>query len=182
VTAQAIATEAGIYKSGDMVLDGEEIDRLNDEKLAEKIPDVSVFSRVTPKHKLRIIQAYRSSGLVVAMTGDGVNDALSLSAADIGIGMGKIGTDVAKEASDVILLDDNFGNIVHGVEEGRNIFATIKKVILYLFSTSTGEMFTIAGALFIGIPLPILPAALLIPRSRQDEDRSPPLVPFVFYS
>ncbi|OGI21595.1 MAG: hypothetical protein A3J06_00985 [Candidatus Moranbacteria bacterium RIFCSPLOWO2_02_FULL_48_19] len=161
VTAQAIATEAGIYKSGDMVLDGEEIDRLNDEKLAEKIPDVSVFSRVTPKHKLRIIQAYRSSGLVVAMTGDGVNDALSLSAADIGIGMGKIGTDVAKEASDVILLDDNFGNIVHGVEEGRNIFATIKKVILYLFSTSLGEVFVLLGALLIGFPLPILAAQIL---------------------
>ncbi|MDO8565849.1 MAG: HAD-IC family P-type ATPase [Candidatus Moranbacteria bacterium] len=161
VTARAIATESGIYNGGDMVLDGEEIDRLSDGELAEKIPDVSVFSRVTPKHKLRIIQAYRSSGLVVAMTGDGVNDALSLSAADIGIGMGKIGTDVAKEASDIILLDDNFGSIVHGVEEGRNIFATIKKVILYLFSTSLGEVFVLLGALLIGFPLPILAAQIL---------------------
>ncbi len=161
VTARAIAFEAGIYKEGDRVLDGKEIDILSDEELVEKIIGVSVFSRVTPKHKLRIIQSYRSSGLVVAMTGDGVNDALSLSAADIGIGMGKIGTDVAKEASDVILLDDNFGNIVHGVEEGRNIFATIKKVILYLFSTSLGEVFVLLGALLIGFPLPILAAQIL---------------------
>ena len=161
VTARAIALEAGIYKEGDSVLDGKEIDLLGDEELGARITSASVFSRVTPRHKLRIIQAYRSSGLVVAMTGDGVNDALSLSAADIGIGMGKIGTDVAKEASDVILLDDNFGNIVHGVEEGRNIFATIKKVILYLFSTSLGEVFVLLGALIIGWPLPILAAQIL---------------------
>ena len=161
VTARAIALEAGIYKEGDRVLDGKEIDFLSDEALKERIMDVSVFSRVTPKHKLRIIQSYQSRGFVVAMTGDGVNDALSLSAADIGIGMGKIGTDVAKEASDVILLDDNFGSIVHGVEEGRNIFATIKRVILYLFSTSLGEVFVLLGALLIGWPLPILAAQIL---------------------
>ena len=160
-TARAIASEAGIFKVGDAVLGGEEIDRLSDEELAARIVGVSVFSRVTPKHKLRIIQAYRVGGLVVAMTGDGVNDALSLSAADIGIGMGRIGTEVAKEASDVILLDDNFGNIVHGVEEGRTIFTTIKKVILYLFSTSLGEVFVLLGALLIGFPLPILAAQIL---------------------
>lgn len=161
VTAKAIASEANIYKNGDSVLDGEEIDGLNDKELAEKIQGVSVFARVTPKHKLKIIQAYRSSGLVVAMTGDGVNDTLSLSAADIGIGMGKIGTDVAKEASDVVLLDDNFGNITHGVEEGRNIFATIKKVILYLFSANLGEILALFGALIIGLPLPVLAAQIL---------------------
>lgn len=160
-TARAIASEAGIYKDGDRVLDGGEIDGLSDVELSEAIREASVFSRVTPKHKLRIIQAYRAGGSVVAMTGDGVNDALSLSAADIGIGMGKIGTDVAKEASDVILLDDNFGSIVHGVEEGRNILASIKKVILYLFSTSLGEVLLFVGALVVGFPLPILAVQIL---------------------
>lgn len=161
ITAKAIAREAGIYKDGNRVLDGSEIDAMPDEELSKAIGGVSVFSRVTPKHKLRIVRAYRSSGLVVAMTGDGVNDALSLSAADVGIGMGKIGTDVAKEASDVILLDDNFGAIVHGVEEGRNILSAIKKVILYLFSTSLGEVLVLLLALIIGLPLPILAAQIL---------------------
>lgn len=160
-TARSIAMEAGIYKEGDAVLDGTEIDTLSESDLSARIADVSVFSRVTPKHKLKIIQAYRSGGLVVAMTGDGVNDALSLSAADIGIGMGKIGTEVAKEASDIILLDDNFANIVYGVEEGRAIFASIKKVILYLFSTSLGEVFVLFGALLVGMPIPILAAQIL---------------------
>lgn len=161
VTARAIATKAGIYQEGDSVLDGSEIRDLNDAQLARRVPGVSVFSRVTPEHKLRIIQAYRAEGTVVAMTGDGVNDALSLSAADIGIGMGKIGTDVAKEASDLILLDDNFSNIVHGVEEGRNIFTSIKRVILYLFSTSLGEVLTLLAALSLGLPLPLLAAQIL---------------------
>ncbi len=161
LTAQAIALEAGIYTEGDGVLDGSEIDTMSDAELSKAIAGVSVFSRVTPKHKLRIIEAYRSGGLVVAMTGDGVNDALSLSAADIGIGMGKIGTDVAKEASDVLLLDDNFGSIAHGVEEGRSILITIKKVILYLFSTNLGEVLVLLGALVIGLPLPILAAQIL---------------------
>ncbi|MBP9727762.1 MAG: HAD-IC family P-type ATPase [Candidatus Moranbacteria bacterium] len=161
VTARAIAYEAGIYKDDDPTLDGSEIHDLDDADLARRVQRVSVFSRVTPEHKLRIIQAYRANGTVVAMTGDGVNDALSLSAADIGIGMGRIGTDVAKEASDLILLDDDFGNIVHGVEEGRNIFTSIKRVILYLFSTSLGEVLVLLGALLIGFPLPILAAQIL---------------------
>jgi len=99
---------------------------------------------------LRIIKAYKAHGEIVAMTGDGVNDAPSLVAADLGVAMGRIGTEVAKEASDIVLLDDNFGNIVSAVEEGRNIYKTIKKVILYLFSTSIGEVLTITGALFLG--------------------------------
>lgn len=161
LTARSIAREAGIYKDGDDVLDGTEIDRMDDGELARRISEVSVFSRVTPKHKLRIIRAYRMGGTVVAMTGDGVNDALSLSAADIGIGMGKIGTEVAKEASDIILLDDDFGSIVHGVNEGRHIFATMRKVTLYLFSTSLGEVFALVGSLLLGMPLPILAAQIL---------------------
>jgi len=122
---------------------------------------VSVFARVTPEHKLRIIGAYRARGEIVAMTGDGVNDAPSLVAADLGVAMGKIGTEVAKEAADIILLDDNFGSIVSAVEEGRSIYKTIKKVILYLFSTGLGEVLVIVGALLIGFPLPLLAAQII---------------------
>lgn len=160
-TAQAIAREAGIYRDGDLVLTGQDIDALWEKELSEKLGLISVFARVTPEHKLRIIKAYKARGEIVAMTGDGVNDAPSLVAADLGVAMGKIGTEVAKEASDIILLDDNFGSIVSAVEEGRGIYKTIKKVILYLFSTSLGEVFTITGALFMGIPLPILPAQII---------------------
>lgn len=161
VTAHSIAQEAGIFKKGDTIMSGKIIEELSEADLASKIKAVSVFSGVTPKHKLRIIQAYKSNGMVVAMTGDGVNDALSLTAADIGISMGRIGTEVAKAASDVILLDDNFSNITYGVSEGKNIFKSVRRVVLYLFSTSFGEALTILGALFIGFPLPILAAQIL---------------------
>jgi len=161
LTAQAIAKEADIYQEGDFVLTGEEIDIMSDEELAEKLARATVFARVTPDHKLRIIQAYRKRGEIVAMTGDGVNDAPSLVAADLGVAMGKIGTEVAKEASDIILLDDNFASIVSAAEEGRGIYKTIKKVILYLFSTSIGEVLVIAGALVLGYPLPLLAAQII---------------------
>jgi len=120
-----------------------------------------VFARVTPEHKLRIIRAYKARGEIIAMTGDGVNDAPSLIAADLGVAMGGIGTEVAKEASDIVLLDDNFGSIVSAVEEGRSIYKTIKKVILYLFSTGLGEAFTIVGAIFMGFAVPVLPAQII---------------------
>lgn len=161
LTAQSIAKEAGIYQKGDEVLTGQDIEAISDDELSQKLNKVSVFARVTPEHKLRIIAAYRKRGEVVAMTGDGVNDAPSLVAADLGVAMGRIGTEVAKEASDIVLLDDNFGSIVSAVEEGRNIYKTIKKVILYLFSTSVGEVLTIAGALFLDYPLPILAAQII---------------------
>lgn len=161
LTAKAIAREAGIYHEGDQILTALDIDGISDAELAAKISKVSVFARVTPEHKLRIINAYRKRGEIVAMTGDGVNDAPSLVAADLGVSMGKIGTEVAKEASDIILLDDNFGSIISAVEEGRSIYKTIKKVILYLFSTSIGEVLTIAGALLIGYPLPVLAAQII---------------------
>ena len=160
VTAQAIAKEAGIYRDGDSVLTGEDIDALSEKELAEKLATTSVFARVNPDHKLTIIRAFRARGEIVAMTGDGVNDAPSLVAADLGVAMGK-GTEVAKEAADIILMDDNFGSIISAVEEGRSIYKTIKKVILYLFSTSTGEVLTIAGALALSYPLPILPAQII---------------------
>jgi Ca2+-transporting ATPase len=161
VTAQAIATEAGIYRAGDLILTGVDIDAFSETELAQKLSFVSVFARVSPEHKLRIVEAYKARGEVVAMTGDGVNDAPSLLAADLGVAMGKIGTEVAKEAADIVLLDDNFGSIIAAVEEGRSIYKTIKKVILYLFATSAGEVLAIAGALVLGYPLLILPAQII---------------------
>ncbi|HOX10854.1 MAG TPA: HAD-IC family P-type ATPase [Candidatus Moranbacteria bacterium] len=161
ITAKAIAKEVGIFRRGDVILEGKEVEKMNEQELVEHLEKVSVFSRVTPMHKLKIINAYKLAGKTVAMTGDGVNDALSLTSADVGVAMGKIGTEVAKEAADIILLDDNFGSIVSGVEEGKNIYKTIKRVILYLFSTSLGEVLTIIGAILLGFPLPILAAQIL---------------------
>ncbi|MDO8265166.1 MAG: HAD-IC family P-type ATPase [Candidatus Parcubacteria bacterium] len=161
ITAQTIAKEAGIWHENDGVLTGQEIDIMPDKELSEKLDGVSVFARVNPEHKMRIIGAYRAKGIVIAMTGDGVNDAPSLVAADLGVAMGKIGTEVAKEASDIVLLDDNLWSIISAIEEGRNIYRTIKRVVLYLFSTSMGEVFTIAGALALGFPLPILPGQII---------------------
>lgn len=164
ITARAIAKEAGILgeeEKEEKIITGKELDGLSDPELRKIIGKVSVFARVTPEHKLRIIKAYRERGEVVAMTGDGVNDAPSLVAADLGVAMGKIGTEVAKEASDIVILDDNLNSIVSAIEEGRSIYKTIKKVILYLFSTSIGETLAIAGALFLGFPLPLLPAQII---------------------
>lgn len=161
LTAEAIAAQAGIFRKGDQVLTGMEIDNLSTEQLAQFLGRTAVFARVTPEHKLRIIEAYKHAGEIIAMTGDGVNDAPPLVAADLGVAMGKIGTEVAKEAADIILLDDNFGSIVSAVEEGRSIYKTTKKVILYLFSTSFGEVLTITGALVLGLPLPVLAVQLL---------------------
>jgi Ca2+-transporting ATPase len=161
LTAQAIAKEADIWREGDNVLTGEEIDKMSDEELSEKLARTSVFARVTPEHKLRIIQAYRKRGEIVAMTGDGVNDAPSLVAADLGVAMGKIGTEVAKEASDIVLLDDNFASIVGAAEEGRSIYKTVKKVLTFLFSTSMGEVINITGALVLKWSIPLLPSQII---------------------
>jgi Ca2+-transporting ATPase len=156
LTAETIARKAGIMKEKSKVLTGGEIELLSDEELKHIIEGVAVFARVTPDQKLRIIRALQARGEIVAMTGDGVNDALSLVSADLGVSMGKIGTEVAKEASDIVLLDDNFGNIGYAVEEGRNIFRSIKKVLVYLFSTSIGEAMAVIIGLFLGTPLPLL--------------------------
>lgn len=153
-TARAIATDVGIYKEGDHILTGKDLSELSPSELKLKIVHTSIFARVTPDHKMAIINAYKSAGLVIAMTGDGVNDALSLASADLGVSMGKMGTEVAKEASDIVLLDDNFGSIVYAVEEGRNIYRTIKKVLMYLLSTGLGEIFAIAGAMILGLEMP----------------------------
>lgn len=160
-TAEAIAAAAGIFRPGDTVLTNDDIDRLSEAELAAAIGTTTVFARITPEHKLAIVKAFQARGDIVAMTGDGVNDALSLVAADLGVAMGQRGTEVAKEAADLVLLDDNFGSIVSAVEEGRGIYANIKKVLLFLFSTSLGEVFIILIALILLIPAPVLAAQLI---------------------
>lgn len=161
VTAKAIAKEAGLVHDRAEVVTGEELDTFGEAELVRRIGACNIFSRVTPAHKLKIIELFRRRGEVIAMTGDGVNDAPSLAAADLGVAMGKIGTEVAKEAADLVLLDDNFASITAAIEEGRSIYNTIKKVILYLFSTSIGEIVTISGALLLGLALPVLPAQII---------------------
>jgi P-type Ca2+ transporter type 2C len=158
ITALAIARQAGLAKDNDKAISGSDLELLSEDDLSEKIEKIKVFARLTPDHKMRIINTYRKKGLIIAMTGDGVNDAPSLVAADLGIAMGKIGTEVAKEASDIVLLDDNLSSIVDAIEEGRGIYKNIRKVILYLFSTNVGEVLTISVAMFLGMPLPLLAA------------------------
>ncbi len=161
LTAQSIAEAAGIFKPGDTVITGPELEKMSDAQLATSIKTVSVFARVVPEFKLRIVKAFQANGSTIAMTGDGVNDVPSIVAADLGIAMGRAGTEVTKEAADIILLDDNFTTIVAAVEEGRNIYKTIQRALLYLFSTSLGEFFTVAIALLIGLPLPVIAVQIL---------------------
>jgi Ca2+-transporting ATPase len=161
LTAEAIGREAGIFKDGNNILTGTEIDAISEEQLAKEIALTTVFARVSPEHKLKIINAFKARGEIIAMTGDGVNDASSLVAADVGVAMGKIGTEVAKEAADLVLLDDNFGNITAAVEEGRNIFLNIKKVLLYLFTGSTSLVLTILGTIIFGYPLPLVASQII---------------------
>ncbi|MDP2593527.1 MAG: HAD-IC family P-type ATPase [bacterium] len=160
-TARAIGRKVGIWKDGDEVLTGAEIEGLSADKLAARLGSVSIFARVSPEHKLKIIEGYRKRKEIVAMTGDGVNDALSLAAADLGVAMGRSGTEVAKQAADVVLLDDNFGSIVDAIEEGRNIYKTIEQVLIYLFSTGVGELLAISAALFMGLPIPLTPSQII---------------------
>ncbi len=160
-TALSIARDAGIYSDGDRYITGQELKSMSDLELKDIIGRVTVFARVTPEDKIRVINTLKSLGEIVAMTGDGVNDAPSLTAANLGIAMGKIGTEVAKEASSIILLDDNFASIVSAIEEGRIIFQKIKNIILYLFSTSAGEVLVIMGAMVLGFGIPLRPTQII---------------------
>lgn len=160
-TAKAIAKELGILEMGDKAITGAELDDISDNDLTKNISSYSVFARVTPEHKVRIVKAWQRTGAVVAMTGDGVNDSPALKNADIGIAMGKGGTDVAKNASDMVLMDDNFVTIVEAIRQGRNIFDNIKKAIHFLIATNIGEITTIFMGLVLGLQSPLLAIQLL---------------------
>lgn len=160
-TALAIARELDIARSQSEAISGHELDGMDDVDLARRVKDLRVFARVSPEHKVRIVRAFRENGELVSMTGDGVNDAPSLQAADIGVAMGITGTDVAKGASDMVLTDDNFATIVGAVEAGRNIYANIKKAITFLLSCNAGEIVAIFTAILIGWRSPLLPIHIL---------------------
>lgn len=161
VTAEAIATRLGIKGPKDRVLSGEDLEPLSAEELEPLIPSVSVYARVSPEQKVKIVRAFKRRGEIVAMTGDGVNDAPALRMADIGVAMGKGGTDVAREAADMVLLDDNFATIVSAVREGRVIYDNIRKFTRYMLSTNFGEIMTMFFAILFGLPLPLLPIQIL---------------------
>ena len=162
LTAVAIAKELDIFRDGDQAITGEDLDAMSQEELNQKVDQYSVFARVSPEHKMRIVKAWQFKGKVVAMTGDGVNDAPALKVADIGCAMGITGTDVAKGAADMILTDDNFSTIVHAVEQGRGIYSNIKKSIQYLLSCNIGEIITIFVATALNFhQMPLIPIQLL---------------------
>ncbi len=161
-TAAAIARQVGIYHEGDLILTGEELDQMDVVQLSEVVGRVSVFARVSPSHKLQIVKALKRRGHIVAMTGDGVNDAPAVKEADIGVSMGKSGTDVTKEASEIILLDDNFATLVNAVDEGRSIYANIRKFIRYLLSCNIGEVLTMFLGMLMGMPVILFPIQILL--------------------
>lgn len=161
ITATAIATQLGIMEEGDQAVSGAELEVMDDEQLRTTVTHTSVFARVSPEHKVRIVKAFQANGKIVAMTGDGVNDAPALKLADIGVAMGITGTDVSKEAADVVLTDDNFATIVTAVEEGRRIYDNILKVIQFLLSTNFGEVLVLLVAVLLNWESPLLPIHIL---------------------
>lgn len=161
VTAAAIARQIGIMGENDLAIDGKEIDRLSDEELEEYVPKVAVYARVSPEHKIRIVRAWQHRGNIVAMTGDGVNDAPALKQADVGVAMGITGSEVAKDAASMVLTDDNFATIVKAIENGRNVYANIKKAIKFLLSGNTAGILAVLYASLASLPLPFAPVHLL---------------------
>ncbi|MEI7613215.1 MAG: calcium-translocating P-type ATPase, SERCA-type [Betaproteobacteria bacterium] len=160
-TAEAIARDIGLMTPGGIVLTGPEIEKLSDQELAAKARNLKVCCRVSPQHKTRIVDAFKANGHVVAMTGDGVNDAPALKRANIGIAMGITGTDVAKQTADMVLTDDNFASIVSAIEQGRIIYSNIRKFVYFLLACNIGEILIIFGAMLLGMPIPLVPVQLL---------------------
>jgi Ca2+-transporting ATPase len=160
-TAKAIALDLRIMRDDEQVLLGTDLDRLDDDELRAAVERTPVYARVTAAHKLRIVNAWRARGQVVAMTGDGVNDAPAIKAADVGVAMGITGADVTKEAADMVLTDDNFASIVNAVEEGRTIYDNIRKFVHYLLATNAGEVLFMFGAVLVGWPAPLAAIQLL---------------------
>lgn len=160
-TAVAIAQELGLQDGKGAALSGSELNQLTDEQLTRMIADVTVYARVSAEHKLRIVRAWKRSGAIVAMTGDGVNDAPAIKEADIGVAMGLAGTDVTKEASDMVVTDDNFASITAAVEEGRGVFDNIRKTVHFLLSCNVSEVLVMLFAALLGLPLPLLPIQIL---------------------
>lgn len=161
ITATAIAKEIGIFEEGDIALVGTELDAMPDEELDQKIERIAVFARVSPENKIRIVQAWQKKGAIVSMTGDGVNDAPALRAADVGVAMGITGTEVSKDAASMILTDDNFATIIHAVANGRNVYKNIKNAILFLLSGNTAGILAVLYTSLMGLPVPFAPVQLL---------------------
>lgn len=161
ITAKAIAEELGILREGDKIISGQDLHVMSDEAFAENIEQYSVYARVSPEHKVKIVKAWQSKGHVVAMTGDGVNDAPALRMAEIGIAMGKVGTDVSRNAAAMVLMDDNFATIIAAIEEGRSIYSNIRKSIRYLLSCNFGEIFLLLVAMLMNLQVPLLPIHIL---------------------
>ena len=161
VTASAIARQIGIMREGDIAVTGLELDAMNDSELDEKLPLISVYARVSPENKIRIVEAWQRRGNIVSMTGDGVNDAPALKKADIGVAMGITGTEVSKDAASMILQDDNFATIIKAVANGRNVYRNIKNSILFLLSGNMAAIITVLFASLLALPMPFMPVHLL---------------------
>ena len=161
VTAMSIARQIGIMRDGEEALSGDQLDAMDSLKLSEQIEDISVYARVSPEHKLRIVKAWQSRGRIVAMTGDGVNDAPALKQADIGVAMGRTGTEVSKDAAAMILADDNFATIIKAVANGRNVYRNIRNAIEFLLSGNMAGILCVLYTTMMALPLPFAPVHLL---------------------